>query len=344
VQRSRLGTSDVTVSRVVLGCMAFAPRTAADTARIVHAAFDHGITSFDTAPLYGYGESEEALGRALADRRQRVEILTKVGLRWDDVHGDVLFETVDAGVRRVVRKDARPDSIRAEIARSLRRLGTDTIDLLQLHHPDPHTPLDDTLEALRALQRAGVVRAIGVSNVTAAQLRQAAAGRHPPVVAAQQEYSLLARQIESDLLPAARASGTALLAHSPLARGVLAGRQLGGRPPPADWRSSTGTFDARVVARVNGTLEAVVLPIARAHGVTPGQLALAWVLAQPGVAAVIAGASTGATATENAAAADVSLPAPAAARLAQAFAGIDTSPRTGPLARARRLLGRLRGR
>ena len=173
--------------------MAFVPRSAAETARVVHAAFERGITSFDTAPLYGFGDSEIALGQAIADRRDRVQILSKVGLRWDDSHGQPLFEFVDAaGVRRTVRKDGRPQTLREEIERSLRRLGVETIDLLQLHHPDRLVPLDDTLEALRVLQRSGAVRAIGLSNVTAAELRQAVAGRHPPVVTVQQEYSLIA--------------------------------------------------------------------------------------------------------------------------------------------------------
>jgi methylglyoxal reductase len=325
--------------------MAFAPRSAADTARVVHAAFERGITSFDTAPLYGFGESETALGQAIADRRDRVQILTKVGLRWDDQHGQPLFEFVDAaGVRRVVRKDGRPDSVRQEVERSLRRLGVETIDLLQLHHPDRLTPLDDTLEALRSLQRTGAVRAIGLSNVTAADLRQAAAGRHPPVVSVQQEYSLLNRAVEAELLPAATAAGAGFLAYSPLARGLLAGRQLR-QPPPADWRSTTSYFQPATIARVNAALERDAAPIARAHQATLGQLALAWLLAQPGVSAVIAGASTADAAVENAGAATLALSTSESRQLAEAFAGIDSRGAVGVGGRMlRRVLGRLRGR
>jgi aryl-alcohol dehydrogenase-like predicted oxidoreductase len=197
-----------------------------------------------------------ALGQAIADRRDRVQILTKVGLRWDDSHGQPLFEFVDAaGNKQAVRKDGRPHSLREEVQRSLRRLGVETIDLLQLHHPDRLTPLDDTLEALRVLQRSGGVRAIGLSNVTSADLRQAVAGRHPPVVSVQQEYSLLNRTVEADLLPAATAAGVGLLAYSPLARGVLAGRQLGNRPPPGDWRRTTSYFQPSTLDQVNAALE-----------------------------------------------------------------------------------------
>ena len=331
--------------------MAFGPRTAAETARVVHAAFERGITSFDTAPLYGYGESETALGQAIADRRDRVQILTKVGLRWDDSHGQPLFEFVDAaGVKRVVRKDGRPQSLREEISRSLRRLGVETIDLLQLHHPDRLTPWDDTLEALRTLQRSGAVRAIGLSNVTSADLRQAVAGRHPPIVSVQQEYSLLARAIEADLLPAASAAGVSLLAFSPLARGVLAGRQLNNRPPPEDWRSTTSYFQPGTVAQVNAALEQVARPIARAHQATVAQLGLAWLLGQPGVTAVIAGAGSADTAIENAEAAALASELSASERqsLGDAFASIDPDVRPGlvgrPLALARKVFERLRGR
>ncbi len=327
--------------------MGFAPRTAAETTRMVHAAFERGMTSFDTAPLYGFGESETALGQAIADRRDRVQILTKVGLRWDDSHGQPLFEFVDAaGNKQVVRKDGRPHSLREEVQRSLRRLGVETIDLLQLHHPDRLTPLDDTLEALRVLQRSGAVRAIGLSNVTSADLRQAVAGRHPPVVSVQQEYSLLNRTVEADLLPAAAAAGVGLLAYSPLARGVLAGRQLGNRPPPGDWRRTTSYFQPSTLDQVNAALEAFARPIARAHQATLAQLSLAWVLARPGVAAVIAGAGTPDTAIDNAGA-DALSSALSTAELHQlggAFARIDPDASAGPLAIAWRMFGRLRGR
>jgi aryl-alcohol dehydrogenase-like predicted oxidoreductase len=347
VQRVRLGHRDVQLSRIVLGCMAFAPRSAAETARVVHAAFERGITSFDTAPLYGFGDSETALGQAVADRRDRVQILSKVGLRWNDSHGQPLFEFVDAsGVRRIVRKDGRPHTLRDEVERSLRRLGVETIDLLQLHHPDRLTPLDDTLEGLRVLQRSGAVRAIGLSNVTAGELRLAVAGRHPPVVSVQQEYSLLHRDVEDDLLPTATAAGVGLLAYSPLARGVLAGRQLGNRPLPEDWRKTTSYFHRSTLSQVNSALEKLARPIARAHQATLAQLALAWVLSRPGVAAVIAGAGTPDAAIENAGAAMLSttLSHPELQQLGAAFARIDTSGAASPLDLARRMFGRLRGR
>ena len=326
--------------------MAFGPRSTAETARVVHAAFERGITSFDTAPLYGFGDSEVALGKAVADRRDRVQILTKVGLRWDDRHGHALFDFVDAsGVKRTVRKDGRPGTLRDEVEGSLRRLGVETIDLLQLHHPDRLTPLDDTLEAMRALQRSGAVRAIGLSNVTPAELRQAAAGRHPPVVSVQQEYSLLNREVEDELLPTAAAAGVGLLAFSPLARGVLAGRQLGNRPLPDDWRKTTSYFQRSTLSDVNSALEKHARPIARAHQATLAQVALGWVLARPGVAAVIAGAGSPESAIENAGAAALATVLSTSERqqLAEAFAGVGRGGGSA-LALARRVFGRLRGR
>jgi aryl-alcohol dehydrogenase-like predicted oxidoreductase len=346
VQRGRLGHSDLQISRIVFGCMTFAPRSAAETARLVHAAFESGITSFDTAPLYGFGDSEVALGQAIADRRDRVQILTKVGLRWDDSHGQPLFEFVDAaGVKRTVRKDGRPQKLRDEVESSARRLGVERIDLLQLHHPDRVTGLEETLEGMRGLQRSGLVRAIGVSNVTASELRQAVAGRHPPVVSVQQEYSLLARDVEDELLPTAAAAGVGLLAYSPLARGVLAGRQLGTRPLPDDWRKTTSYFQRSTLSQVNSALDKVARPIARAHQATLAQLALAWLLTRPGVAGVIAGAGSADAAIENAGAVTLSTKLTPAEleQLGGAFARIDTNV-SSPLDLARRVLGRLRGR
>jgi len=333
VKTLQLGRSPVEISRVIHGCMAFADDDARVT-RTIHAAFDAGVTTFDTAPLYAFGRSEELLGAALADRRARVRILTKVGMRWDADHGHVLFEARaqgDDGSPRVVRLDSRGRSIREEVERSLRRLGVEVLDLVQIHRRDVLTPLAESMGALAELVAQGKVRAVGVSNFSADECREAAACLGAlPLASAQHEYNLAQRGIErpSDVLPWARAAGVGVLAYSPLAQGVLAGRQLAASALPPDWRRGTPYFSAPSLRAIHEALERSVLPIARARRATPAQVCLAWLLARPGVAGVIAGASSPEQAVANAGAADLALDASDLARLDEAFRAIDLTRRT----------------
>jgi methylglyoxal reductase len=318
-----LGRSDVQISRVVLGCM-FAERLREpEIARIIHAACDAGVTSFDTAPLYAFHESERILGRALRDRRQRVQLLTKAGLRWDGEHGQALFEFHDPqGVRRAVRKDSRPAQLKAEVEASLQRLGTDVIDLLQIHHPDADTPLADSLAVLQELRREGKLRAIGVSNFSPAQLDGAFAALAPHSLDALQcEYSLLQRWPERELLPRCRAQGASVLAYSPLAKGLLAGR-----PPPAGGYLSGGAelgYGQALARRlVDPAVRELLVPVGEGRGAQPGQVALAWLLAQPGLSAVVVGASSVEQAQQNAAAALLALSSDELQQLGSAFTGV----------------------
>jgi aryl-alcohol dehydrogenase-like predicted oxidoreductase len=318
----QLGHSPVQISRVILGCMFPARLNQLEVERIVHAAHDAGITSFDTAPLYDFHRGEEQLGRALRDRRQRVQILTKAGLRWDGSHGRELFSLNDArGHRQVVRRDSRPESLREEVSASLLRLGVETLDLLQLHHPDQDTPIAHSLEALQALVRAGTIRSYGVSNFSVQQLEAACtAAGSGGLASLQSEYNLLQRWPERELLPACVRLGVGFLAYSPLAKGVLAGHSRL-RSAPAR-RSSRGSHYDDVVARValrpvlSGALDA----LASVSGHTPAQLALAWLLAQPGVTGVVVGASSVAQVEELARAAEIKLAQPDVDNLSMAFA------------------------
>lgn len=333
-----LGRSDVRISRVVLGCMWPERLSEPEIARIIHAACDAGVTSFDTAPLYAFHESERVLGRALQDRRQRVQISTKAGLRWDGEHGQILFEFRDAqGVRRAVRKDSRPAQLKAEVEASLARLGTDVIDLLQIHHPDVDTPLADALGALEELRRQGKIRAIGVSNVSPEQLDASFAALAPRALDALQcEYNLLQRWPERELLPRCRAHRTSVLAYSPLAKGVLAGRRRRRRDERlASDDSSYGQPIARRL--IEPKVHAVFDPLRARHAATAGQLALAWALAQPGLSAVVVGASSIEQALENARAAELALSPDEVRQVGEAFAGLGR--RLHLLGRARRLPG-----
>ena len=197
-----------------------------DSARVVHAALDAGITFFDTADIYGSTQSEVFLGRALAGRRDSAVIATKFGMK------------IDAG-----REGARPDYVRRAADDSLRRLGTDRIDLYQLHQPDPTVPIADTLGALEDLVRAGKVREIGCSNFSAEQLRDARAACEPGAaqfVSVQNELSLLQREAERDVLPECGRLGIKFLPYFPLASGLLTGKYRRGEPAPEQTRLSQG--------------------------------------------------------------------------------------------------------
>ncbi|MDB4979260.1 MAG: putative oxidoreductase [Myxococcales bacterium] len=323
MERQRLGLTPVSVSRVIHGCMGFSEDAARST-RAIHAAFAAGVTSFDTAPLYGFGRSEEVLGAALADRRGQAQILTKVGLRWDAAFGRVLFEITDAGGRRVVRKDSRPSSLRGEVEASLRRLKVDALDLLQVHHRDTETPLPETMAALAQLVEDGKVRAIGISNFSLGDTQDAAHGLGAlPLASTQLEYNLIERRIEKDLLPWARSHSVSVLAYSPFAQGVLAGRQRGAAALPSDWRRGSVAFSPENLRIINQALERGALPIAEARGASLAEVSLAWLLAQPGLTAVVVGASTEEQATANARASDLHLTEEELRQLASAWNGLE---------------------
>jgi methylglyoxal reductase len=298
----QLGRSDLHISKVVLGCMWSPALSDAAIERIVHAAFDAGVTAFDTAPLYGFHRGERSLGRALRTLRPRVQILTKAGLRWDGAHGEVLFSFHDeAGNPRAVRRDSRPAQLMRDVEESLTRLGVEQLDLLQIHHPDRHTPLEDSLAALLRLKEQGKIRAIGLSNVNPEELEGACAFLGEGGLASlQTEYSLLHLHPEHALLPACQARQISLLAYSPLAQGALTD-SLGSTS------SATSFYRHPLVSPwVSRSVRTALQQVARPHGASAGQVALAFVLAQPGVAAVV-GASSAQQATHNAGAARIAL-------------------------------------
>ena len=271
-----IGSLEVTV--VGLGCNNFGRRLDADaTARVVNAALDEGINFFDTADIYGDTRSEEFLGRALGSRRGEVVLATKFGMAVDEP-----------------RKGARPDYVRRALEDSLRRLRTDRIDLYQLHQPDPETPISDTLGALDGLVREGKIREIGCSNFTADQVVEAhEAARYGAArfASVQNEYSLLRREPEVDVLPECARLGLAFIPYFPLASGALTGKYRPGTKPPEGSRLSSGGLRDRFLG--NGNLEAVerLRAFAESRGHSLVELAFAWLLAHPPVASVIAGAT-----------------------------------------------------
>ncbi|MFG2616658.1 aldo/keto reductase [Streptomyces sp. NPDC048507] len=291
-----LGSSGLQVSAVGLGCNNFGGRLdAAGTRAVVDAALDAGITLLDTADIYGgSGGSESHLGQALKGRRDQVVLATKFG-----------YDGVDMGYGPAAGSRGGRGYIRRAVEESLRRLDTDHIDLYQLHSPDPATPIAETLAALTELVTEGKIRYLGHSNFSGWQLAEAAHVARDtgavPFVSAQNEWSLLQRSAERELVPAAVHYGVGVLPYFPLANGLLTGKIRRGAPVPAGSRLEGR--DAYLTEERLDTVEALAV-IAEKHGRTLLELAIGWLSAQPGCASVIAGATSAEQVRANAAVAD----------------------------------------
>ncbi|MER5811784.1 aldo/keto reductase [Streptomyces sp. NPDC002033] len=288
-----LGSSGLQVSAVGLGCNNFGGRLdAAGTRAVVDAALDAGITLLDTADIYGgAGGSESHLGQALKGRRDQVVLATKFG-----------YDGVDMGYGPAAGSRGGRGYIRRAVEESLRRLETDHIDLYQLHSPDPATPIAETLAALTELVTEGKIRYIGHSNFSGWQLAEAAHVARDtgavPFVSAQNEWSLLQRSAERELVPAAVHYGVGVLPYFPLANGLLTGKIRRGAPVPAGSRLEGR--DSYLTEERLDTVEALAV-IAEKHGRTLLELAIGWLSAQPGCASVIAGATSAEQVRANAA-------------------------------------------
>ena len=274
MERRKIGSLEVSLAG--LGCNNFGWRIDADaTVGVVNAALEAGINFFDTADVYGAGQSEEYLGRALKGRRDKVILATKFGMKMGE--GE---------------EGAKPAYVRQAAEASLRRLGTDHIDLYQLHRPDPSTPIADTLDALDELVKAGKVREIGCSNFSAEQLREASQVKGSPrFVSVQNNYSLLHREPEAEVLPECQRLGMAFLPFFPLANGLLTGKYRKGQPFPKSSRAEDG-FGPKVFTDENLALVEQLRGFAESRGRTLLELAMAWLTSKPVIASVIAGAKT----------------------------------------------------
>jgi aryl-alcohol dehydrogenase-like predicted oxidoreductase len=306
------------VSLVGLGCNNFGMRCDEErSAAVVHAALDSGITFFDTADIYGGTLSEEFLGRALAGRRDEVVIATKFGM---PLGGDGEAGASAAWIERAAEG-------------SLRRLGTDHIDLYQQHAPDDSVPIDETLEALDRLVTAGKVRQIGNSNFSADQIDAAAAAAEQHGVArfvsAQNEFSLLRTGVQREVLPACERNGLVLLPYFPLASGMLTGKYQRDAAPPAGTRLAGFPEDraSRLLSDRNFDLVEQLDAYAVDRGHTLVELAFAWLAAQPNLASVIAGATTPEQVRANSATADWVLSSDEATQVDQLLANHRARPR-----------------
>lgn len=311
MQYTRLGTSDLRVSRLCLGTVFRSEPDTATAVAAIHAAAEHGCTFLDCADFYGTGRSERIVGAAVKGQRDRFVITTKVGSSMPDAPR--------GGLKR--------DYILRACEASLRRLDTDYIDCYLCHFPDPDTPLDETLSAFDRLVTEGKVRYPGVSNFSAAQVLESARISRERgwvgYVCNQVGYSLLDRRIEEDLLPEIEPAGIGVTAFATTAIGLLAGRYRYGQPPPAgtSWHRGPYNFRAAMTPAVGRVIDAV-LDIARRCGTSPTRVATAWCLRLPVVNAAIIGTDTPEQVRQNFRDADWELPAEAAAELDRYSAGL----------------------
>jgi aryl-alcohol dehydrogenase-like predicted oxidoreductase len=278
------------VSAVGLGCNNFGGRLGRDqTSAVVHAALDAGINFFDTADVYGGAKSEEYLGAALASRRDEVVLATKFGAPYEGHEGG-----------------GSASYVRTAVEDSLTRLGTDRIDLYQLHVPDQKTPVAETLGALGELVAEGKVREIGCSNFSATMLVEAEDATpegSPGFVSVQNQYNILAREPEDGVLEECQRSGLAFLPYFPLAMGLLSGKYRAGQPPPEGTRlAGMGDGAARQLSDERLAKVSALDELARGEGHGVLDLAFAWLLTRTAVASVIAGATTPEQITANVAA------------------------------------------
>ncbi|TDC78560.1 aldo/keto reductase [Micromonospora sp. KC606] len=300
--RRRMGAGGPEVSAIGLGCMGmshgYAGRDDAESTRTLHRALDLGVDHLDTADMYGFGANERLLAPVVRARRDEVFLATKFGNR-----AGAAGTYVDSGAAWA----------RAACDASLDRLGVDTIDLYYLHRRDPATPIEETVDAMVDLVRAGKVRLLGLSEVSPATLRAAHAVH--PIAAVQMEYSLFTRDVEGEMRDACRELGVALVAYSPVGRGLLTGAITGRDQLAADdWRAGVPRF-AEGNLDANLRLVEAVREVAREIGCTPAQAALAWLLAQGEDVLPIPGTKRVRWLEENVAAADLRLAAEQQARL-----------------------------
>lgn len=312
MQYRKLGTSDLELSVVTFGAWAaggwmWGGNEHSDSIKAIHASLDLGVTSIDTAPAYGQGTSEQIVGEALKGiPRDKVQILTKYGLRWDNNQGQLFFKSFDNYGKPIdIYRYSGKESIIKECEDSLRLLQTDYIDLYQIHWADPTTPIQETMEAVDRLIQAGKVRYAGVCNYSVEQMQEAEKYIH--VVSNQVPYSMVNRGIEKELVPYILETNKSILAYSPLERGLLTGKiKLGHQFAKGDHRAGLTSYTNSNIKSANAFLDKI-RPLAEEKNATLGQLVIRWTVEQPAITIALVGARNAQQATENAKAMDIKL-------------------------------------
>jgi len=323
----QLGESGIKASAITFGAWAiggwmWGGTERKDAVEAIRASYEQGVTSIDTAAVYGQGLSEEIVGEALQGiPRDRVQIMTKFGMRWDLRKGDFAFKSQDNDGKPLdIYKYGGKESIIKECEDSLRRLKTDYIDLYQQHWPDVTTPISETMEALAALIKSGKVRAAGVSNYDRAQMIEAE--KTLRLASDQVPYSMVRRDIEEELVPWCVEKKKAILAYSPLQRGVLTGKIKPGYTfNEGDNRGDSKYFTGDNLTRINAFLDEL-RPLAAEKGASLAQLVIRWTLEQPGITIALVGARNAQQAVQNAGAIRVRLSVEEVAMIDAKLAGL----------------------
>lgn len=308
----KIGRSDLELPVITFGAWAaggwmWGRTERKDAVEAIRASYDLGVTAIDTAPVYGQGTSEEIVGEAIKDlSREKVQILTKYGMRWDVAKGDFAFKSKNnEGEEIDIYKYAGKESIIKECEDSLRRLGTDYIDLYQIHWPESTTPIAETMEAVAMLMKQGKVRYAGVCNYNVAQMKEAEETLH--IISNQVPYSMVKPDIERDVVPHCIAAGKSILAYSPLERGLLTGKMAPGYQfQEGDHRARLYFFTDENIRRTNVFLQKIK-PLADEKGITLAQLVLRWTINKPGITIALVGARNAEQAMANAKASDAKL-------------------------------------
>lgn len=301
----KLANTDLELSVITFGSWAaggwmWGATNRQDAVNAIRAAYNEGVTSIDTAPIYGQGTSEEIVGQAIEGiKRDKVQILTKYGMRWDLAKGDFAFKSQDNDGHPIdIYKYAGKESIIKECEDSLRRLKTDYIDLYQIHWPDTTTPMSETFEAVERLIEQGKVRYAGVCNYDNHLLAEA--DQYISWVSDQIPFSMVNRETEKKTIPWCVQHGKSVLAYSPLERGLLTGKMTPNHKfAPGDHRAHHPFFTAESILRTNAFLEKI-RPLAHEKGASLSQLVLRWTIDHPGITIALVGARNPEQAVSNA--------------------------------------------
>ncbi|QGY44996.1 aldo/keto reductase [Maribellus comscasis] len=308
----KLADSDLQVSVITFGAWAaggwmWGKTERNDAIEAIRASYDLGATSIDTAPIYGQGESEEIVGEAIKGiPRDKLQILTKFGMSWDGTEGEFYFKSKNNTGKDIdIYKYAGKERVIKECEDSLRRLGTDYIDLYQIHWPDTTTPITETFEAVAKLIEQGKVRYAGVCNYSAEQMAEAE--KAVKLVSNQIPFSMVNRGVEDKTVPYCIEKGKSVLAYSPMERGLLTGKITPGYEfQEGDHRAGHGAFTDENIIITNELLNKIK-PIAEEKGATLAQLVLKWTIERAGITIALAGARNAEQSVQNAKAALISL-------------------------------------
>ena len=308
----QLGETDLKLSAITFGAWAiggwmWGGADRKDAVKAIQASYAEGVTSIDTAPAYGQGLSEEIVAEAIQNLpRDKVQVLTKFGLRWDVKEGEFFFKSKDAAGNDLdIYKLASKASVIKECEDCLRRLKTDYIDLFQIHWADTTTPIAETMEALTLLQQQGKIRAAGVCNYSTAQVKEAE--KSIKLASDQVPYSMVLRDIEKELVPYALEQKKSIIAYSPLQRGLLTGKiKPGYQFGEGDTREGNRFYTEESIIKVNAFLD-TLRPLAAEKNASLAQLVIRWTIEQPAITVALVGARNAEQAVQNAKAIEVKL-------------------------------------